>query len=168
MGIIPIATKVRAKNLYVNQGLSAAETALACGLNEKQVWNLAHEYGWTAIRKQARLKLKEGIDSREEQLAFEAGEAIASDCTAITLSALERAKDTVESKSPFAAKNFQAWTAGVRNLVSVAAIARQGQKVISSPSSPTVNLFFFSSNVPRGTESKDAVEVATKAVSLSP
>ncbi len=144
---IPITVRLKARSLYVLKGLPAEQVAEACGLETSQVHYLSNYYGWSKARREMSAQLSKGVDTKELSLATETGEAIATECEEIALSGLEKARSALSDTSKDAAKNFQAWTAGVRNLATARNLVRSiGGADTGNGKADTrsVNLFFVS------------------------
>ena len=75
--------------------------------------------------------------------AFEAevSEAIAQETVDVTLSGVGRAREAVESRSEFAARDFQSWTGGIRNLVQVAKLLREPTADMNGSVQAQLNVF---------------------------
>lgn len=143
---LPITTRTKARNLYVLQGLSPQDVAAATGLEPGQVSYLANYYGWSSMRRKSEAHLSAEIDSKAvNALSDEISDAIVAECEEIALGGLAKAKIELTSPTKDAAKNFQAWTAGVRNLTSARAALRSGKgdtSGITNSDTRQVNLFF--------------------------
>lgn len=139
---IPLSTKLKVKNLYLFQDAPHERIAKETGLTVKAVGDVIHREGWPKIRRERERKLTEKSDARGEQADLVIVEAIGSQAEEIALSGLERARDAVKRKGKDAAKNFQSWTGGIRNLVSAIKTirARDGSMPDSEPRN--LNLFF--------------------------
>jgi hypothetical protein len=134
--------RLRVRGLYLNQGLCPSEIAAKVGLQRAQVANLVVREGWTKVRKEAQRRIEKRADERMKAEADQVADAIASDCEEIALRSLENARDRAENPlQKDAAKDFQAWTGGVRNLVTVARACRGMDQAPQSAAGSSVNVF---------------------------
>lgn len=162
---LPIATKLKAKNMYLFQDATHEQIAKETGLTRDASENLAYREGWVKIRRERASILEKKADARAEQADLAIVEAIGSQAEEIALSGLERARDAVKRKGKDAAKNFQSWTGGIRNLVSAIKTirARDGASVEQGP--VNFNLFFVGQPMGQGQgEPKQVVDVTAKTV----
>lgn len=137
----PIELALKVKNLYLYQERGHADIAAQCGLTVKQVSNLIYREGWSKLKEERRRKIEESHDERATQSQLAVVEAIASQAEEIALSGLNRAREAVGQSGPDAAKNFQSWTGGIKNLVGAMKLVRGGSAA-GMESGPTMNLFF--------------------------
>lgn len=138
-----LVTKLKVKNLYLYQDASHKEIAKRTGLTESAVGNLIHRERWSQLKKEAARQLEDTHDARAQEAQQSIVEAIGSQAEEITLSGLERAREAVKRKGKDAARDFQSWTGGVRNLVQSIKAIRPGGAAIGGDGSVTnFNLFF--------------------------
>lgn len=121
---IPILTRIKVRNLYLNQDLPYRDIAHQCGLTEQQVGKVVIAEGLSGLRRKRKQDLISKSDARAHEQITEVAEAIASEGDEITLGALAKAKECVANGGKDAPKDFQAWTGGIRNLVTVARACR--------------------------------------------
>lgn len=114
---LPTPTKLRARNLYVVQGLPAQEVGSQVGLTARQVKALADHNGWGKARKAARLALSAPLQAHEEAEIAEIASAQASLADEGALAGLNRAIQAAASDGKDAAKDYQAFAGGARALV---------------------------------------------------
>lgn len=168
--LIPILTKLKARNLYLVQGLSYRLISQETGLTVPCLEKLACRNGWTKLRKEALRKAEAKQDSCIGGASAEAIEAITSLAGASAIEGLGRVEQSLQDHGPYAAKDFQSWTGGVRNLVSVMrelSTAPAEQKTAGT----TLNMFIMRAGdvaattpvVPRGTE-VNVTPVSTQAL----
>lgn len=158
---IPLSVRLKAKNLYLYRDAThqqiAKETGLTVGASEM----LAHREGWVKLKRDRQKELESKSDTRAEKADLVIVEAIGSQAEEIALSGLERARDAVKRKGKDAAKNFQSWTGGIRNLVSaIKTIRARDGSGTDQPQSIAFNLFF--------TGRADAVKAEPKTVDPLP
>lgn len=139
---IDLPTRSKLRNLYLVQGIGNKEIAEQTGLTVATVQNYVSKHGLTKIRRQNQLRVIERHDARILDEQGEMAEAIASLSAEHALGGLKKAGEAVASNSPYAAKDFQAWTGGVKNLVAVARTV-SGQDQAKPDSSTTLNLSMF-------------------------
>lgn len=113
-----LALKLKVKNLYLIQHASHAEIAKQTKLTLPAVAGLIHREGWPALKKKQAEFAEISSDTHMSETAAQVVAAVTDQCTEIALSGLNRCRDAVSAKGKDAAKNFQSWTGGVRNLVS--------------------------------------------------
>ena len=133
---------MKARNLYVNQGLPPTQVANLCGLKVHQVAQLAVREGWTKVRRANEARLAARIQSRNDENIDEVSAAIASECDEIALSAVAKSKAALSRDDPGAARDFQALTAGLKNVVTVARTVRGLDQQQEAPTSVNIGFFF--------------------------
>jgi hypothetical protein len=138
---IPLPTRLKARNLYLTQGLSFKEIGEKTGLDASQIRSLVDREGWPRLKSGAKSKITAKHDARASEMVSEVVEAMASESEEIALSGLQRARQAVESQEAYAAKDFQSWTGGLRNLVQVARELRGFDSEQSRGSGATLNVF---------------------------
>lgn len=121
----PLLTKLKARNLYLVQGATHEVIAKETGMTIRQSESLAARQGWTKARKAKERSLVATQDARAEGQISEALDAIASVSEQHAVQGLNRVAKALESKGKFAARDFQSWTGGVRNLVQTAKMCRE-------------------------------------------
>lgn len=136
----PLLVKMKARNLYLIQGLSHEDVAKRTGLTADQSRTLAQRNGWTKQRQERKRILVAKQDARAESQISEALEAIADVSEQHAVQGLDRVGKALESKGKFAARDFQSWTGGVRNLVQTAKMCREIGPSANGVGS-TVNVF---------------------------
>lgn len=137
---VPLLAKLKVKNLKVVQCLSDKEIARQTGLTLGQVRGIVDRNRWTNDKREKTRKIMDGHAARMEAQVAEIVEAVASESEEIALAGLQRAREATTSASEYAAKDFQSWTGGVRNLVNVARQAR-GLDTERSAQGTTLNVF---------------------------
>lgn len=161
---ISVLAKVKARNLYLNQGLSVPTVAKEVGVSEAAIRKWADREGWAAERRAVYSRLVQKQDARTDANRSAVVEAIASEAEEHALSAMRNVGESLKRSDEFAAKDFQAYTAGVKNLASTARMLREdssGSKVEGSRLE--LNLFFMGQQ-PTSQQPKQVVEVETKSV----
>ncbi len=116
---IPLLTKLKVRNLYLNQDLLQPEIATITGLSYTAVRNLIAREEWGKLKAAKRAALERNADARIAAQVAESAEAIASECEEIALGGLDRTRESLADTGKDAAKNFQAFSGGVKNLVTV-------------------------------------------------
>lgn len=138
----PMLTRLKARNLYLIQGVSHETIAKATGLTVRQSETLASREGWAKLRKDRKQRLLASQDAHDATNSNEAIEAIGALSEQLAVRGLERVGESVERKGKFAARDFQSWSGGVRNLVGVIRDIRRPTADFVSDRAH-VNLFFF-------------------------
>ena len=121
---IPLMTRLQARSLYLGGAATHAQIAQQTGLTESSVRQLICREGWPAIRAKRALSLTEATDRQVEKKLSEAEATIAESAEEIALAGLGKARDAVQRSDRDAARDFQAYTGGVKNLVGVAKLIR--------------------------------------------
>lgn len=122
----PLLTRLKARNLYVIQGATHETIAQQTGMTTRQSEALASRSGWTKIRRAKEASLVATQDARAHDQITEAMEAIASVSEQHAMQALQHnVPAALERNDKEAARDFQAYTGGVRNLVQTAKICRE-------------------------------------------
>lgn len=137
---IPVFSRVVARNMYLNDCLPIAAIATRLGLTEGTVRAMASNEGWVSERKKREAALIQKSDKQNEALSTELIEAIATQSEELALGGINEARKELTSGSEQAARNFQAWSAGVKNFASVAKLVRDPNGSGMERGS-TVNLF---------------------------
>jgi len=136
---VPLLVRLKARNLYLVQGLGHKEIAAQCGLTYEGSQQMASREGWVALRKDRKRHLLKQQDSRMEEAHSEVLDAIADVSAQHAMQGLNRVGDALEDRSEFAARNFQSWTGGVKNLVSIMREIRQPDQ--QAPDKAQLNVF---------------------------
>lgn len=137
---IPLLKKLQARNLYLVQGYGYKEIEHKTGIPHRSLVCLASRDGWTKERQRRHALLVKSADARIEQTSNEVIEAIASESEEIALSALGNARETLQRSDVNAARDFQAYTGGIRNLATTAKALREVQ---SQAPSAGISMNFF-------------------------
>ncbi len=128
---IPVFVRLKARNLYLAQGLSHPAIAEATGLRAVTVRNLASREGWTALRRRQKAALVESSDAHAHAMQSEVLEAIASHSEQHALKSLERVGNALERDDENAARDAQSYSGCLRNLVNVARDIRRPAESVS-------------------------------------
>lgn len=142
-GRIPIGIKLRAQNLYLNKGYTPKQVGDATGLTAEQVSSLAARGGWAKIRNNRMAAIAQRVETRTGANLGAVEQAIADEADEHTLTALDRTGQALASDSPYASKDAQAFSATVRNLVTVSRAIRNATADVAAGGATQVNLFFF-------------------------
>lgn len=137
---IPLQTRLKVRNLYLYQGLGHKEIAAKVGLTTRQCQTLVQRHKLTDLKRSINGKAVQAHNARVDADVAEIVDAVASESEEIALAGLQRAREATTSASEYAAKDFQSWTGGVRNLVNVARQAR-GLDTERSAQGTTLNVF---------------------------
>ncbi len=169
---IPLTVKLKARSLYLIHGLPYAEIGKQTGMKPQAVRNLAFYEGWTKTKAQTKAALIKRADARDQVTIDEVSEAIAIESEEIAMSGLNRSRQAAESDGKDAAKDFQAWTGGARNLVNIARACRglDGRGGASEAGCGVTNIFAVGSltfnagcnNSARGGETNTAQQAAER------
>jgi predicted DNA-binding protein YlxM (UPF0122 family) len=135
-----VALRLKVRNLYLVQDLTHPEIAERTGLSLSAIRSYVSRAGLTKVKREHEAKALQVHDARAREGLDEISAAIASEAEEIALGGLDRARKAVGSRSDDAAKDFQAWTGGVRNLAQVAKLSR-GDGQVTPNGSITLNLF---------------------------
>lgn len=145
-GEIPVFTRMKARNLYLGQCLSYKEISAATGLPVPTLEKLASREGWTKLRRAAKERLLEESNTRVSAVAQEALEAISDEMVVLTAESLTRVRESLDRTDKDAAKDFQAYTAGAKNLATTAKALRETGKGSQETTVTNFNLFFAGAN----------------------
>lgn len=121
---IPLLTRMQVKNLYLSLSLSHRDIALQTGLSEKSVGQLISRDGLPKLKAERLSKLSQAVDARVEKQLSEAEASIADTAEELALRGLNKVREAVQRSDRDAARDFQAYTGGVKNLVGVAKLIR--------------------------------------------
>lgn len=136
----PLLVKLKARNLYLVQGLTHKEIASQTGLSLLASQQLASRNGWTELRRKSKERILAKQDAKLEEQSKEALDAIASVSEQHAVRGLERVGEALESYGDFSARDFQSWTGGVKNLVSIMREIRAPQEQ-AQVKGATLNMF---------------------------
>jgi hypothetical protein len=136
---LPLLVRLKARNLYLVQGLGHSEIAQACGITQQASYKLVSREGWAALRKGQKRDLLAKQDARMHETQSEALDAIADVSSQHALQGLDRVGEALSDSGEFAARNFQSWTGGVKNLVSIMRDIRAPQS--EAPEGARLNVF---------------------------
>lgn len=162
---VSILTKVKARNLYLNERLPYAAIAEQTGLTTKTLQCLASREGWTAVRRQQEKRMIESSDARANSMRADVVEAIATASEQHAIRGLQKVGESLERSDEFAAKDFQSYTAGVKNLASLAKALREPGANIDGAQTLNLNLFFVPASVPAPqADAKQVTEIESKPV----
>ena len=137
---LDILTRTKLRNLYLVRGLTYNEIAKEIGVNTSVVTGFIARSKLREVKREYLAKSALAHDTRARANLTEISEAIAAQSEELALSGLERAGKAVISRDPTAAKDFQSWTGGVRNLAQVARLARADAPIEAS-GSISISLF---------------------------
>lgn len=168
-GSIPIGIKLRAQNLYLNKSYTPKQVADATGLTTEQVYSLAARGGWAKIRNSRIAAIAQRVETRTGATISAVEEAICSEADELALRSLDRTGQALSSDHKEAAKDAQAFSATLRNLVTVSRAIRAGSAEVGQQGNTQVNLFFFRPSQspmekPVTEEHSSAVDVAATVV----
>ena len=121
---IPLGMRLKVRNLYLAQSLTAHAIATQCGLNKRQVECIIHRDGLPVLKKRRFEQLAKRTDERATAQLEAFNEQLAEEAEEISLGALKRAREETESAGEFSARNFQSWTGGIANLVKASRMVR--------------------------------------------
>lgn len=137
---IPLLLRLKARSLYLVQGLSHQEIANQTGLTKEASEKLASREGWTAAKSRLKQQLLRKHDTRMSEQLDSVMESIVSVSEQHAMRGLERVGNALERDDDFAARDFQSYTSGVKNLVGVIRDIRQPAATAVS-SSTNVQVF---------------------------
>lgn len=159
-GAIPLGLKLKAQNLFINKGYTPKQVAEITGLSSQQISSMAVRGRWVKSRNARLAAINERIEARSGQTISAISEAIADECDEHSLAALDRTGKALARDDQHAAKDAQAFSATLRNLVTVSRAIRAGSSDVSSQGSTQVNLFFFRPTESKGERRAESVDVA--------
>lgn len=116
---IPLHSRIHAQNLYLCKGLPYREISKETGLSIEQLERLAVREGWTKKRKAQKERLARQVNERTEAVETEILESVVSLAGQHSLRGLEKTGEALERTDRDAARDFQSYTSGVKNLVSI-------------------------------------------------
>lgn len=151
---IPMLLKLTARDLYLDQGKSASQTAEAMDglLTTSQVQSLARREGWVKLAsRKASEKLAISTTRTQEQVeqTITTQARMSEHASLLSLHKASEAAKNGEALDKDAAQAFRAWAGGARDLVNVARQAR-GLDVSAQGAAQggaSLNMFFFAGSV---------------------
>lgn len=139
---IPIVKRLQVRTLYLSYSLSYREIATRTDLTEKQIANIVNHDKLTVAKRIRNQHLVAKAEANIDAHHAEFNEAAARESEELSLGALRNVRTRVERDGPNDAKEFQAITAGIMNLVKTSRTVRGLDNVKgSSESSGQVNVF---------------------------
>ena len=140
-GTIPIGVRLRAQNLYINRGFTPKQISEVVGLTSQQIASLAVRGGWTKTRNDRTRSITQRVESRTQAGVDAVAETIGAECDEYALGSLKRIGESLERTDPNAARDFQAYSVGLKNVVAVARTVRGLDT--AQAAAPSVNIAFF-------------------------
>ena len=159
---IPVYTRAKARNMYLQQCLPYAAISEATGLSVTSLMQLACREGWTELKRQQKKRLLQKADERGEAMQNEVAESIASRSEQYALRTLDRVGGSLERDDPLAARDAQSYTGALKNLVSVVRDIRAPQQQQQQGS--TLNMFILRVGDAVKPAAAPAVDVAATAL----
>lgn len=168
---IPLATRIKARNLYVLQQIGASAVAAQTGLTTEQVYSLAAREGWTKARAMTKAREIEKHDAKALEAMTELTEATAMEASELTMETFRAAKEAMAKGGPFLAKDMQAWSTATKNYVGIWRQAKgldSAQQQANAAPTLNVSMFFMRGPASEATRSEPAhVEPASEAIEVS-
>jgi hypothetical protein len=161
---IDILTATKIRNCYLYQDLTHRQIAERTGLTERVIASYVVRHRLTAEKKTRYAKTLASHDARARDSVDTICEAIASNAEEIALNGLTRARESVETPERFKdpAKDFQAWTGGIRNLVQASRQVRGLDQKGSESSSVNVSLYVTRGECVQRSEPMNVTPVSAK------
>lgn len=166
---IPLAfhARLKARNLYVGQGLSHQQIADRTGLTAKQVANLVAREKLFAVRQ----RREKGIESATDTQAHARLEAfnaqLAEEAEEISLGAIARAREEVERGDKDSPRNFQSYTGGILNLVKASRTVRGLDQKGGAQSGESATVIFIGALERVGMTTPKELKAALPAIEVS-
>ncbi len=155
---IPLLTRIKAQNLYVNQLAAASVVGAACGLSPKQVYDLADREGWTKLRNETKRRASESVQARTQATIDELVEHVAADTAELSLGTLAKAKATLLRDDENAAKDLQAYSVASKNFVGLYRQAKQLDAQQACEGASQINVMFVG-QLPRSSAERTTINV---------
>lgn len=158
--LYPASVKARAKSLYLVKGLPPRDIADELGIPVGAIHDWSSRCGWTKTRAAKLLQLDGKLDSVIPG-TDEFMDVVAVESEDIALAGFQKARESTQSDSEFAAKDFASWTSGVKNLVGMYRTAK-GLDTQAGTAQITFNAFY-SPTAPKEkqADSGESIDVAT-------
>lgn len=138
-----VFTLSKVRNLYLFQDLAPVLIAKECGVTVKAVYDMVSRHGWSKEKRERLSLLTKKHDARMAAMNETLVEVIASHAEQHSIRALQKTGEALERNDRDAAKDAQAYSATVKNLVGVAKTIREPVGGSAIESAPTqINLFF--------------------------
>ena len=137
---VPLLLRLKARTLYLNGGHSYKAICEQTGITYPALKQMAHKEGWTVVRRKQEETLVAKQDAQGCAIREQVLEQINSESVELAAESMKRIRLALERGDKDAAKDFQAYTSGAKNLVSI-------NRAISAPSagtdqgSTTLNVF---------------------------
>lgn len=139
--VLDIATRTKIRNAYLYRNVTNEEIAKQTGAPIWVVQGFIYRSKLPAEKRERENRLIKAHDARADAKVTQICEAIADESEEIALNGLQRARESTEARHEDAAKEFQAWTGGVSNLVRASRAARGLESKQESPGGANVNVF---------------------------
>jgi hypothetical protein len=164
---IPPRLKAVIRTQYLLNGLSPKQIAeQGLGVSAKQISNLASSEGWARQRQSAVRALEETTNLLIDKAVVEHAQSIAAESEELAYKALDVTREGLNTGGEKGAKQAQAASNTLRNLVSVARLMRtpDAKADLGTPS-VQINFFGASRSEPKPvTPSSDVVNVESRSV----
>lgn len=151
--------RVKIRTLYMQEGLSGLAISKELKLHKRTVYGFIQREGLPDKRRELEAKLEKQANDKQENDFDRVSSLIASHCETHALDGLKRVGESLRKRcNEKSAKQFQAYTAGVRNLATTARALRHIGS-LGTDQGPALNLnLFFAMTAPE-TEEKGVIDV---------
>lgn len=157
---VPLMLRLKIRTMYLNSGESLRTIAAKTGLTEKTVKQMVFKEGWTKLKCRLKETLVAQQDAERDEIVSQAMNQIKDESIAIAGESMAAIREALAAKS---SKDFQALTAGARNLVSVAK-AIMLPNATNGDGSTQVNVFVLRAGQMAAEDPKQVTEVEAKRV----
>lgn len=113
------ATIARAKALYVTKGIPPLEVATRMGISSSTLFTWINRYKWVEERERRARRIEERAEKRADDEVNAFLDSLATQTEELSEDAMQLAREYVESRGEFAAKNLQAASQSLKNFVDV-------------------------------------------------
>jgi hypothetical protein len=164
--VVPVLLKLKARHLYLNEGLPCRAISQQTGVDEATLYRMASREGWTAVRREQKNRLIQRQDMRGDEIRKQAEEAIAERATLIASKALTVTEAGLDQGDLDGAKQAQAASSALKNLVTSARVLQSPIGSVGTESGPQSFNLFFVGSPPKNSpgEPKQVTEVEAKSV----
>lgn len=157
----PADMRAKAKSLYLVKGLQPRDIATQLGVEPATISQWAFKLGWAQLRQRRLVELEKAAEGKTLAEGDEFMEIVAVESEEIALAGFQKARESTQSDSETAAKDFASWTSGVKNLVGMYRTAK-GLDTQAGTAQITFNAFY-SPTAPKEkqADSGESIDVAT-------
>ncbi len=150
--------KLQARALYLNEGLPYRAISARTGLAEASLHRMASQEGWVECRRAQKKRLIAAQDAKGDELRSQVEAQLAERAVLISAKALNVTEKGLDQGDLEGAKQAQAASSALKNLVTSARVLQNPGSSVGEGSTVNLNLFFSPPKIER--EAKQVQEAS--------